>query len=244
MNQQNTSSSGTSQKPPFTVNQQSFQLPVQSGLTNSGIQPSNSSQGSVVQGFNQHDNYGAMRKRHCSNTSGVHQSGQYGNPAINQNYQQVQPQVVQMVSQPQQVYRPSYILNQSANMTSDQSGGYSNQVNTAQWLQSNIGSTNQVYQTGQTFQQNCLPASTALPNYYQSLLLAAQQNAQNLRSTAYFALRNLHQNQASISSNPHNFPTNLFPTNVNRFAQPSSGEQQSTSQDQPKTDVQGTNSQV
>ena len=132
MNQQNTSSSGTSQKPPFTVNQQSFQLPVQSVLTDSGIQPSNSSQGSVVQGFNQQDNYGSMREHHCSNTTVVHQSEQHDNQAMFQNFQKVQPQFTQMVSQPQQVYQPSYRPNQMANMTSDQYGGYSNQVNTAQ----------------------------------------------------------------------------------------------------------------
>ena len=112
INQRNTSSSGTSQKSPHTVNQQSFKLPVPSRLTDSGIQPSSSSQRSVGKRFNQENNYGFMEKRHCSNTTGIHQSGQYGNPAMYQNYQQGQSQIAQSVFHPQQVYQPSYVSGQ------------------------------------------------------------------------------------------------------------------------------------
>ena len=107
-----------------------------------------------------------MEKRHCSNTNGVYQPGQHGISVMHQSYQQVQPQFAQEVSQLQQVYQPIYISNQIANMTPYQSGDYNNQMNTAQWLQSNIGATIQTYQTHQTFQQNYLPDSTAVPSHY------------------------------------------------------------------------------
>ena len=96
------------------------------------MQPGSLTQGSVVQKIDQQNDYAVMRKRYCSNTRGVQQTTQHGNPAINQHYQQSQPQIAQQVSQPPQVYQPSYRSNQSANMTSDQSDGCSNQVNTAQ----------------------------------------------------------------------------------------------------------------
>ena len=41
---------------------------------------------------------------------------------------------------------------------------------------------------------------------------------------------NMHQNHAAMSSNPHNVHSNLFPTNLNQFAQPSSGDLQSTNE--------------
>ena len=91
--------------PPYTINKQSFHVTVPSRLTDSGIQPSSSSQRRVGQQFNQQNSYAAMEERHCSNTTGVHQSGQYGNPEMYQSYQQVQPQVAQTIPHPQQVYQ-------------------------------------------------------------------------------------------------------------------------------------------
>ena len=213
INQQNNLSCASSDNPSYVVGKQNYQIA--QIFTNSGVQ----TQGSLVQGFNQQNNHGVLQKRPRSNKRGGHQTGQYGNPVI---YQQFKPQI----DQPQQVYQPSYILNQSANMTSDQSGGYNNQFITAQWLQSNVGAINQTYQTGQTFQENYLPASTAVPSHHPSNQ-AAVQSAQNLKSTPYFSQPIMHQNKASMASNPHSFPryqhsaSQSHPPNVGQWTQPS-----------------------
>ena len=90
INQQNTSSSETPQKPP---------LPAAPRFTNSGVKPSSNTRGSVIQGFNQQNSYGVIQKRHRSNTTGIYQSRQYGMQAMNQNFQESRPQIAQTTNQ-------------------------------------------------------------------------------------------------------------------------------------------------
>ena len=161
-----------------------------------------------------------MEKHHCSNTSGFHQPEHHGNLVIHQNYQQSQHQITQTGSYPQDVYQPSFRWGQSANMTPSNFDGYNKQVNSAQWSQSNIISTNQNYKTGkqsfQTPQQNYLRAYTAVPSNYQASP-ATQQSAQNYNRTPYFAKPNIQyinvqQTQAAMSSNSHNLPQHQYGT--------------------------------
>ena len=182
-----------------------------------------------------------MKKRHCSNTSGVYQPGQQGNTVMHQSYQQSQLQIAQSVFPPQEVYQPSYGSGQRANMTPSQFHGYNNQVNSAQWSQNNIMATNQIYQTGQqsfqTPQQNYLPAYTAVPSSFQSNP-ATQQSAQNYysrkNSFAYPYVQNFNtqQTQTAMSSNSHNFPqpqygpSSLYQPNVNQWTPPTRGQLQ------------------
>ena len=231
-NQQNTSSNRTSKDTPYIVDQQNY--PVAQRFTTSGGQPSSSTQGSVVQGYTQQNDFGVKRKSHCSNTTGVHQSGQYGNPAMNQNHQQVQPQIAQTISQPPHVSQPIYISGQSANMNYDQAGFYNNQVNSAQSSQSDMKATNQTYLTGKqnflTAQQNYLPAYNAVPRSYH-VNTAAQKSRQNYNSRqnsfAHPRMQNLNtqQSQAVMSSNSPNLQqhqhisSNIRQPNVNQFTQ-------------------------
>ena len=162
-----------------------------------------------------------MQKRHRSNTTGVYQPGHYGMPAMKQNYLQSQPQISQMVSQPPHVSHPSYRSGQSANVNRGQYGVNNNQVNSAQWPQSSMRAANQTYQTGQQNfpmpQQNYLPASIAVPRYYQANP-GAQQSAQNFNLTQNdfthpnIQNRNAQQTQAAMSSNSHKFPHHQYST--------------------------------
>ena len=193
-----------------------------------------------------------MQKRHRSHQNVVNQPGQYYMPAMNQNYQQSQPQISQTVSQPQHVSQPSYRSGQNANMTPKQLG----QVNSAHWSESTMRAANQTYQTDQqnfqTPQKNCLPAS--VPNHYQTNP-AAQQSAQNLNSTQnYFTRPNTQnpyaqQNQTAMSSNSHNFPqhqystSHVHPTNVSQRTQPTSGQLQPSLSNLAQTISQNVSSQ-